>query len=334
MPSQAQPGVTAVTHDTRGHTMVTYSATPGTPVDIGVPNTRGNVAVAFLTPDGPGCTPNNSMPAGYHYGWINATATVASMTVCLPPGAQVNDSARIGSGAEVQALTVLDGAGNPTRMPGGATMQPIDLPALSQVMFLDEVASWLEVVAPAARGPAGPMGATGSAGAAGPQGAAGAQGPKGDTGTAGATGAPGQAGAAGATGAQGPAGPTGATGPTGAQGAIGPAGPNCSVEIATATALGCVKSALTLQNRTASPISVPVSYVLVSGLSLLPAVNVTVPGVVMGDFVVPSFAAAPNNLTISAAQVTAANTVQIVPEATGALTAGSQTLSLNFAWSH
>ena len=103
---------------------------------------------------------------------------------------------------------------------------------------------------------------------------------------------------------------------------------------ASATVAGCVKSTMALDwTRTTSPISATVNYLAVSGVSLLAPVNVTVPGVQQGDFVEVSFATTPTNITISAAQVTAANTVQIVPEATGALALGSQNLSLNFAWS-
>lgn len=103
-------------------------------------------------------------------------------------------------------------------------------------------------------GPTGPQGKAGANGGTGPQGAVGPVGPTGPTGpvgpqgAAGAKGATGPAGAAGAKGATGPVGPTGPTGATGAAGAagaagkLGPTGPAGPIVVATASALGAIKS--------------------------------------------------------------------------------------------
>ena len=104
---------------------------------------------------------------------------------------------------------------------------------------------------------------------------------------------------------------------------------------ATATTLGGIKSGLTFFNRTSSPISVTLGAISVLAAGVLPSVDVTVPGVSAGDFVLASYAATvPTGVTLSGVQATAANTVRVTPVATGALSASSQSVSLNFAWMH
>jgi hypothetical protein len=103
----------------------------------------------------------------------------------------------------------------------------------------------------------------------------------------------------------------------------------------TLTVLGGIKSNITLIGRTTSPVSVTMGSISVVGISVLPSVSVTVPGVSAGDFVLASFSGTPpTSVTIGGVQATAANTVQITPIATAALVAGSQSVPLNFVWMH
>lgn len=104
---------------------------------------------------------------------------------------------------------------------------------------------------------------------------------------------------------------------------------------ATLTTLGGVKGNLSYFAKTASSINVTLGAISVLGISILPSVTVTVPGVTAGDFVLASFAGTvPTSITIGGVQATAANTVVITPIATAALVAGSQVVVMNFAFMH
>ena len=165
----------------------------------------------------------------------------------------------------------------------------------------------------------GPQGAPGKDGAAST-----VPGPKGDTGATGP-----------ASTVPGPRGDTGAAGPAGVSitGPAGKDGTNANLVAATLTSLGSIKANVTQIARTTNPVSASLPSISVLGLSLLPSVSVSVPGVQLGDFVQATFAAAPpTGLTITGAQATAAGTVLVTFQATQALTLAASTQSLNLAW--
>ena len=259
--------VASVFHDARGHTMVGY--TDGTLADDGIANTRGNVTFAIL-----GTSGTQAMPIGSHYAWIAATGAVAAVTVQLPPSPQINDVARIGSPAQITALTVQDAAGN-------LVVAASCMPGLTQMALAYTAAGWAPIIAPsgctpvvsvfgltgvvttgqAAAALAGSFDAAGlaaaetarakaaeaslSPGPVGPQGPAGVgiQGAQGVAGPQGATGA------GGATGAQGPAGIVPFYGPVGLL-----SGTKCWQGAVTTTTGGTYTASYTSAGFTASPI--------------------------------------------------------------------------------
>lgn len=103
----------------------------------------------------------------------------------------------------------------------------------------------------------------------------------------------------------------------------------------TLTVLGGIKGNVTLVARTSSTINVTIGAVSLLGAGVLPSISVTVSGVALGDNVSAAFSGAPpTGIAITSAQVTAANTVQITPVATTALVVSSQTVPVNFFYSH
>ncbi len=181
-PEVAPPtAVASVYHDARGHTMTVD--TQGAMADLGIPNTRGNVAPAPL-----GTSGVQKMLQGAYLGRIVGTAEVASLTVWLPPNPQPFDNPKLVSNVPIDALTVVDGAGNPVVDGAGNTMEPLAVGAYSSLFFFFDGSSWTlsqkgalqgATGATGAPGPAGPQGATGATGAQGPVGPAGATGPQG-----------------------------------------------------------------------------------------------------------------------------------------------------------
>lgn len=94
------------------------------------------------------------------------------------------------------------------------------------------------------------------------------------------------------------------------------------------------KSQATAHFKTATPVSVTIGALAVLGAGIASSTDVAVPGVLLGDFVLCSFVAAPpTNITISGCQVVAANTVRVTFAATAALTLSSTAVSLNFEYS-